>query len=334
MDIRLDVKRDTFEKYLLKMGFSFNIQQYDDFISSIRRILVHDIKEHMTNNTLRTALDTIFKNINFPSILLLEDSLIVNKISSEYLNDLIENNRLYLFLEEKNETFTIDQKILSYKIAKIRDIKYHNKNFEAIFLRRYLSDFNDSQKKYIKAINYLEKYDSDLSETEKDKIDREINNHYKESILQEKGIIPKKFIPIHRARLIDMNLEKINKRDLKEYIKHKIIDDSVINNFEYITIKYNENRITEKNINILERVHRDMMPMIGKERKYIILRRLLAGEENELINDPELIQMYGNRSRVISLFEVMSSLLKAYKEQNLSSPIRKTPPFLTTSPCF
>ena len=129
MDIRLDVKRDTFEKYLLKMGFSFNIQQYDDFISSIRRILVHDIKEHMTNNTLRTALDTIFKNINFPSILLLEDSLIVNKISSEYLNDLIENNRLYLFLEEKNETFTIDQKILSYKIAKIRDIKYHNKNF-------------------------------------------------------------------------------------------------------------------------------------------------------------------------------------------------------------
>lgn len=52
MTIKIDVKKPTFEKSLVKIGFNYQIKQFDDLIASIKRNIIFSLKEAMNNGTL------------------------------------------------------------------------------------------------------------------------------------------------------------------------------------------------------------------------------------------------------------------------------------------
>ena len=89
MIIRLDVKKDTFRTYLVKLGFNYKIIQYETMIAAIQRKVVKDLRAAYEESTLTERSLNIFKEIGgAPSIYILEDRNYCQSINSEYLKDI------------------------------------------------------------------------------------------------------------------------------------------------------------------------------------------------------------------------------------------------------
>ena len=100
MNIRLNVKKETFRGYLFKLGYSYQIKQYDDFIKTLGRLITNDIKSSMEDNTLISKICQIFKDKT--DILVLQDYSKIENVKEEYLVSLIESGLLDLYLEDKS----------------------------------------------------------------------------------------------------------------------------------------------------------------------------------------------------------------------------------------
>ena len=177
MYIKLNIKKETFKNHLLKMGYNYDIKQYDDFISSIRRKTLKDISEALSGGVLKESIHLIFgKSAQLTSIMILTEENPIDIITKEYLTELIENSHLDLYLEEKKvKIFSKDIQNKAYKNILFKTIFKNNKGY--LFLGdiyhiffKLSSYVNEEVKKCIalNGINLTDKEKKDMSfQTEK-----------------------------------------------------------------------------------------------------------------------------------------------------------------------
>ena len=72
--INLDVKKDTFLSYLIRLGYNYKIKQYDELISTIRRKILKDIQIAITENKLKESMIYIFDSANINLLILAKKS--------------------------------------------------------------------------------------------------------------------------------------------------------------------------------------------------------------------------------------------------------------------
>jgi len=100
MNIKLSVKKETFQLYLQDIGYNYQIKQYDDFIKSLGRYIIREIMHAMTNNNLVFFLNESFdKPLDMGA---LEDIIKIDNIKQEYFKRLIESGIFDLYLDEKD----------------------------------------------------------------------------------------------------------------------------------------------------------------------------------------------------------------------------------------
>jgi len=176
MNIKLNVKKETFIQYLLKLGYNYKINQYDDFIKRIGFIILNEVNIAMTENKLSIKINQIFSTKT--DILILEDYLKIENINESYLTSLIENGLLDLYLEDK--TFRVNPRIYNslYIYRKIESLNFgrtlRTQLFQSIFQGKLKS--NSSLKKSI--LKYEELNLTPLSDISKEMLDNEIISHF------------------------------------------------------------------------------------------------------------------------------------------------------------
>ena len=147
MNIRLNISEPTFRNYFTKIGYSYKIKQYDNFIKSIQRMVLSDIKDAFINNNIKEKLKTIFGEGKNITINILSDKNNILTITDKYLKELIEESRLDIYLEEtKTITFKKELQELAHKKIKLSEILTKGSNV-------YLIDKMDS---LFKNSNYVE----------------------------------------------------------------------------------------------------------------------------------------------------------------------------------
>jgi len=129
--IRLDITKKTFEKNLLSYGYNYKIKQYDDFIDSIRRIILNKIEN---SSNLAETIFSIFKEE--PSILITIDKTKINFIKKDFFFQLIDEGIFDLYLDNKV-------------------IKYTEKQLKSAYMLKLLTDQDNQLAPIISSINYL-----------------------------------------------------------------------------------------------------------------------------------------------------------------------------------
>jgi len=109
--INLTVKKDTFEKNLIPLGYNYKIKQYEDLIESIQRIMFNEVEG---SENKKEAVEKVFKEE--PSYFVAFDSKQIKYINKAYLVEIIEQGLLDLYLEEQVVIFTDKQLESSYLI--------------------------------------------------------------------------------------------------------------------------------------------------------------------------------------------------------------------------
>jgi len=178
--ISLNTKRQTFEKNLIVMGYNYKIIQYEQFIDSIRKRIVFEIKN---SKNKKDTLNNIFINhLNVP-FLILEDNTLINQISQEYLSKLIEDGELDLYLKEKVFSFTKEEQKDAYLLTKIGTIKniFSNAAKYRIKVAPFLSKRKTNYR--LKLLKCIILNEIDLDENEKRDViyvfNTKINDFYK-----------------------------------------------------------------------------------------------------------------------------------------------------------
>ena len=267
MVIRLAITKNTFQRYILMLGYSDNISQFNDFIKAIRRLVLEDISKSFKNNTLEDRLSFIFKDIEYPSILLLVNEKSINKISSEYLKEVLENTSLKKYLSEKEVVFTKEQKIIAYKLSIVSQINFENLEARERFLFKIDLEHNKTNK-YIKAINYLNSYRNNLDINIKDEIEDNILLSYKIFILTERNLFKKGSSSLSRMKLANFNYMSISENKIKEYIARNILTDEIIYSIPTIEIKYIENTEIKIKLSEFQKIFSDLYL-----KKFVFLKR-------------------------------------------------------------
>jgi len=123
--INLKIQRQLFQKKLLLLGYNYKIVQYEDFIKSIQRIVINDLKISMDN--LEEKINEIYGSLDMPSTYFIKKETVL-KIKKSYLVKLIEDGLLDLYLEIP-KIITYDKTIQkqAYRIVKGKSILINGK---------------------------------------------------------------------------------------------------------------------------------------------------------------------------------------------------------------
>jgi len=123
--ISLKIQRQLFQKKLLLLGYSYKITQYEDFIKSIQRIVLNDLKSSMDN--LEEKIKEIYGSLDMPSTYFIKKEDIL-KIKKSYLVKLIEDGLLDLYLEiPKIRVYDKTIQKQAYRIVKGKSILINGK---------------------------------------------------------------------------------------------------------------------------------------------------------------------------------------------------------------
>ena len=104
--IHLIHTKETFIKNLIKIGYNYKINQYDDLITSIRRIVSSQINTAIEDKNLHEKIDEIF-GYDVP-LIIIENSKKIEKIQISFLITLIDTGLLDLFLLENTRIASIE----------------------------------------------------------------------------------------------------------------------------------------------------------------------------------------------------------------------------------
>ena len=147
--IKLTIQKNTFEKHLSAYGYNYKIVNYDEFIETLQSIAFYKLS---SADNLEETVNEIFSVK--PDISFMFDKKNISFIKKEFLFSLIESGQLYLFFEDKNETFSPEVIKTAFFIAESN--------------RHFLSgdfDFSSSSElTNIKAKRYLSENNIDLDD--------------------------------------------------------------------------------------------------------------------------------------------------------------------------
>ena len=99
--IKLTIQKNTFEKHLSAYGYNYKIVNYPEFLETIQTIAFYKLS---SADNLEEIVNEIFSTM--PDISFMFDKKNISFIKKEFLFSLIESGQLYLFFEDKNETFS------------------------------------------------------------------------------------------------------------------------------------------------------------------------------------------------------------------------------------
>ena len=245
MLIKINVSNKTFEKHLVKMGYNYKINHYEDFVSVLQEKAFRDVSEFITSENI----ERVFGNINAPINYLVEKDNIVY-LNEDYIKDLIESDYLNLFLEEKFKEYKKDVQKNAYIIYKINNLNFNKRleNWGVKLFHRYDNDLEKIFNKksatiYINALSCLNSNGINLTNVEKENIDKTIDKKLKYTMITSK---------YNLEQLIENKLyiEHIKSEDFDDYLKDKK------RMFDTIIEKVFNGKIIDKEIEVIDIIKR------------------------------------------------------------------------------
>jgi len=177
MNIRLNVKKNTFRQYLLELGYNYNIKQYDDFIQRLGNIIISEVKESILEDNLETIINKIFnKTID---ILFLGNYLLIENIKGEYLTELIESGILDLYLIEENINVSEEIKESIYIRNKLNKLDFIDSRTEKSLKKSFKNLYSKASAIYKQMKKCENILDIDIIDERK----LELNSKIKEKII-------------------------------------------------------------------------------------------------------------------------------------------------------
>ena len=249
MNIKLNVTEKTFVSYLSEEGYNYSIKQFEDMISTIRRITILKIKNAIDNNNLETIVNYIFeKSID---ILILANPNKIKSISSRYLISMIEDGELDLFLLDKNSRFSDKTQENAYRLSILENLQIRkgSENILTILTEKYPFLIKNRSSKRLSAIKCLNSKRYNLTEKRKSEIDIELNEYIKKILFKHKELENLEFdltllsfpAELYRYNFIDKITGKKHVKDifLEEFLNEEIEKiDFFSSEIEQIKISY------------------------------------------------------------------------------------------------
>jgi len=282
MLIKINISNKTFEKHLVKMGYNYKINHYEDFVSVIREKAFRDVLESITEGNIKRVFGDIEAPINY---LVKKDNIVY--LSEEYIKELVESNYLTVFLEEKIKDYKKNVQKNAYIVNRINKLKFHKKleNWGIKLFHRYDRELgkifnNKSAAIYLNALSCLNSDSIQITDIEKDKLDETIDKKLKYTMITSKYNLEQ--LIENKLYLESHNLFKKEISDEKEFdlligYKKRV--------FDLIIDKIFDGKIIDNEIEIIE-----------------IIRE---SEENEI----KFIYIYKGKRTEILLSEIFEEVL-------------------------
>jgi len=328
MNIRLNIQKESFKKALVKLGYNYNIKQYDDFIERIRTIVVNELKQGVQENRLEAVLIRIFRTeIKIISLLSLQNKDLLTYISSEYLTILIEEGYLDLYLEEVERSFTKAIQENAYAYTILSKLKFQIDSTKISLLNAYpvYSDKNSST--HISAMRCINANKILLSESEKEEVNTRINIKLKEILLTHLFLTTS---IQGRINLITLGNEKrvhqkINRLLINTFFEEDLLNKEIFNLDIQLNALSDEEKENRSSLNIfrnyLKKPVEDIYPiikdifqnenvsLIGGNSVYIGDRDLLLEKGKNYnfldLNNFYISVKYGDLEKKISFQEIV-----------------------------
>lgn len=226
MNIKLNVSKNTFKKYLITMGYSLDVRQYEDMIFSIKRQARQEIINSIENLNIRETMYNIFnKEV---SLLILEDIEEVKEVSTNFIKKIIENNNLDGYLEKKEEEFSEEEQRDAYKIKVIKNIKINKKNIKTILFSKYRKELTINNEGRAKLQRCIHQNKINISKEIKEEIHKEINTNLKKVIIKNN---------INKIERIEKEISIVFLKNIKgklsKYIEENILPNDLINEKDF-----------------------------------------------------------------------------------------------------
>ena len=222
--INLDVKKDTFLTYLIRLGYNYKIRQYDELISTIRRKILKDIQIGITENKLKESMIYIFDSANVNLLILEESERIVN-ISPKYLKDSIELGFYDLFIEE--------QGVKPSSIEVQKEAYFYKQTKDIVVGHRLRNLFPENINVSMSIRKCLLKDNFTLSEQEKSRIDYIIKDRILKYIISRNDEKVDIFLTILNKIFLErdkFNFENFSKIILAKFKREDFLDIKNMNN--------------------------------------------------------------------------------------------------------
>jgi len=177
--ISLKTTKQTFEKKLVLLGFNYKINQYDQFITSLRRRVIYEIE---ISKDKKETLNNIFKNhLNVP-FLILEDNTLISEISKLYLVELIQNGLLDLYFEEKSISFSKEEQEHAFLLEEIGTKSGRKRDIPRYFVNKYPFLIKNNNSYKLKLIQCINSNNIKLSDREKEDLLRAYDEYISEEL--------------------------------------------------------------------------------------------------------------------------------------------------------
>lgn len=251
--MNLNVSKNTFEKYLVKMGYNLKIKHYDDFIKVLRDKAFRDALESITVDNLQR----IFPNYETMSIMSLIDASNINSISQGYLKILIDEGFFSIFFKEKKiPTFSKKNQMDAYVLNLVNNLVFDVSvtNHSILSFEYWIPEYSDlfrkkTSSRHISAFKCLNLNLIELDEIEKSSLDKFMNDHLKKAILFSFSGMEEHI----ENYLYESHYSFYSKKRLIEKINQKLFKENILNDTIYgyhFTFNREDNvfKIKDKNI--------------------------------------------------------------------------------------
>lgn len=233
MIININVSKLTFEKHLVKMGYNYKINYYDNFLEVLREKAFSEALLSLT----KVNIKRIFFNYQDLSIINIVDYKNIKYLNKEFIVNLIDSNFLDIFLEEKeDQLFSLEIQKDAYGFSIINNLKFDSNLSDSriihfqYFIEKYSKFYRDtSSSRTISILKCINLNKITLSEEQKILVRKEINFYLKKEILFSVRYFEQKL----ENTLYVNHLPASLKREKLEEIMSKIFLDDILDETIY-----------------------------------------------------------------------------------------------------
>jgi len=234
--IRLDIKKDTFRKYFVEMGFNYNIEQYDEFIKTIQGIARRSLLNDIGGTTFEDNVDLIFGNSKNVDIKLFSNPKLLKNISKKYLLKLVNEGSLDSFLKDSRKTaYSKNIQKYAYALTKIKNIQFEDRQLAYFF--ESINKYKIKAEPKITALKCINEGGILLSTIEKDEIDDLIISAFMDSLDRRFTLDASKVI--NNIQKLNGKIDNLvytvsqNKNILNDFIINDISEIEKVNSFVF-----------------------------------------------------------------------------------------------------
>ena len=130
--MKLYVSKQTFQKYLLDLNYSYKIIQYESMIHTIKSIIKRELAQAVLTNSIKISIEKIFyKDI---SLEVLDNIDLITQIKPTYLKSIIDSGSLDFNLIETKNKYHKKIRIEAYKLKLIYEFPEEKRDLILSFL--------------------------------------------------------------------------------------------------------------------------------------------------------------------------------------------------------